>query len=127
MSKNFSKTMTFESFKEIAAKTPEMKVNAFLNASREQEKASDKVKEHRGELLQLFSKKENRFLYVYENLSTFKDFTPSEVVKIMKNAAFWEINKVPYENSVEIVFTDSINFFKTNPIKVNDFINFLNE
>ena len=127
MGKNFSKTMTFDSFKEIAANTPEMKVNAFLDASRELEKVGDKVKECRGELLNLFNKKENRFLYVYENLSTFKDFTPSEVVKMMKNATFWVINKVPYENSVEILFTDTVNSFKTNPINVNDFINFLNE
>ena len=127
MSKNFSKTMTFDSFKEIAANTPNMKVNAFLDASREYEKYGNKVKISRGDVLNLFLNKNDRFLFVYENLSSFKDYTPSEVVNIMKTTTYWDIHKVAGENSVVIRFADGDNYFVTNPIKVNDFINFLNE
>ena len=127
MAKNFSKTMSFDSFKEVVASTPDMKVNTFLEASREQEKVSNKVKASRGDVLNLFLKKNDRFLFVYENLASFKDFTPSEVVNMMKTTTFWDIHKVAGENSVVIRFADGDNYFVTNPIKVNDFISFLNE
>lgn len=127
MAKNFSKTMNFDSFKEVVASTPDMKVNTFLEASREQEKVGNKVKVSRGDVLNIFLKKNDRFLFVYENLASFKDFTPSEVVNMMKTTNFWDISKVMGENSIVIRFADGDNYFTTNPIKVNDFINFLNE
>ena len=102
MAKNFSKTMSFDSFKEVVASTPDMKVNTFLEASREQEKVGNKVKASRGDVLNLFLKKNDRFLFVYENLASFKDFTPSEVVNMMKTTTFWDIHKVAGENSVVI-------------------------
>ena len=127
MSKNFSKTMTLESFKEMASNTPEMKIKTFMDVSKEYENYGNKVKVSRGDILNLFLNKTDRFLFVYENLSSFKDKTPSEVVNIMKRTTFWDIHKVAGENYVVIRFADGDNYFVTNPIKVNDFINFLNE
>jgi hypothetical protein len=127
MAKNFSKTMNFETFKKVVANTPEMMVNAFLEASREYESLGNKVKVTRGDIINHFLKKNDRFLFVYENLESFKDYTASEVVNMMKSSAHWDISKCIGENSIVIRFANGDDYFRTNPIKVNDFINFLNE
>jgi hypothetical protein len=125
MSKNFSKTMTLESFKEMASNTPEMKIKTFMDVSKEYENYGNKVKVSRGDILNLFLNKTDRFLFVYENLSSFNDFTPSEVVNIMKSTNYWDIHKVAGENSIVIKFADGDNYFITTPISVETFVEFL--
>ena len=122
----FNKTISFDDFKEITKNTPEHKVNAFIETCKTAEKALKKVNIAKQELLQLFEQKADRFLFVYDNLKPYPDFTPSQLVQMMKNTNFWKITKIENENKIEIGFSYWTDSFSTFPIDTNDFINFLN-
>jgi len=130
MGKKFTKTMSFDDFKTISADTPEFKVNAFIDACKAVEKAAVKASDARKELIKLFLQRNDRFLFVYENLPSYEDFTPSQVINMMKSSEFWRIKKVEGSNSITVGFShvndSTTNNFETYPINVNDFIDFLN-
>lgn len=126
MGKKFTQTMTLESFKDTMKDTPEMKVNSFIKACQAIENAEKKAFDNRKELIDMFNQRNDRFLFVWEHLEHYPDFTASELVNMMKMAEKWYVQKVKNEDRLFIMFTYEGNMFQTTSFDVNEFVDFLN-
>jgi hypothetical protein len=126
MGKKFTQTMTLESFKDTMKDTPEMKVNAFIKACQVVENAEKKAFDNRKEIMDMFHQRSDRFLFVWEHLEPYPDFTASELVNMMKLSEKWLIQKVKGEDRIIIMFGYEGLTFQTVSFDVNEFVEFLN-
>lgn len=126
MGKKFTQTMTLESFKDTMKDTPEMKVNAFIKAYQVVENAEKKAFDNRKEIMDMFHQRNDRFLFVWEHLEPYPDFTASELVNMMKLSEKWLIQKVKGEDRITIIFGYEGLTFQTVSFDVNEFVEFLN-
>lgn len=126
MGKKFTQTMTLESFKDTMKDTPEMKVNAFIKACQAVENAEKKAFDNRKEIMDMFHQRNDRFLFVWEHLEPYPDFTASELVNMMKLSEKWLIQKVKGEDRITIMFGYEGLTFQTTSFDVNEFVEFLN-
>lgn len=126
MGKKFTQTMTLESFKDTMKDTPEMKVNAFIKACQAVENAEKKAFDNRKEIMDMFHQRNDRFLFVWEHLEPYPDFTASELVNMMKLSEKWLIQKVKGEDRITIMFGYEGLTFQTTSFDVNEFVDFLN-
>ena len=126
MGKKFTQTMTLESFKDTMKDTPKMKVNAFIKACQVVENAEKKAFDNRKEIMNMFHQRNDRFLFVWEHLEAYPDFTASELVNMMKLSEKWLIQKVKGEDRITIMFGYEGLTFQTVSFDVNEFVEFLN-
>ena len=126
MGKKFTQTMTLESFKDTMKDTPEMKINAFIKACQAVENAEKKAFDNRKEIMDMFHQRNDRFLFVWEHLEPYPDFTASELVNMMKLSEKWLIQKVKGEDKLVIMFVYEGDTFLTTSFDISEFVDFLN-
>lgn len=126
MGKKFTQTMTLESFKDAMKDTPEMKISAFIKACQAVENAEKKAFDNRKEIMDMFHQRNDRFLFVWEHLEPYPDFTASELVNMMKLSEKWLIQKVKGEDKLVIMFVYEGDTFLTTSFDISEFVDFLN-
>lgn len=126
MGKNFGKTMTFDDFKSIQKETPSGIFDDFVDVAKILEAKMRDYNDTKTKLLGLFNDSPEKIIFTYENLTTFGDYKPSEIVNLMKNANSWDITKVPGKNDIIISFSYGNETFNTAPISFDLFKSFLN-
>lgn len=125
MGKNFSKTMTLEEFKMTQKETPTMVFDDFVDMAKILEIKMRAYNDAKTKLLGLFNDSPEKIIFTYENLTTFGDYKPSEIVNLMKNANSWDIAKVHGKNDIIISFSYGNETFNTAPISFELFKSFL--
>lgn len=126
MAKNFGKTMSFEDFKTAQKETPNGIFDDFVDMAKILEIKLRAYNDTKTKLLGLFNDSPEKIIFTYENLTTFGDYKPSEIVNLMKNANSWDITKVPGKNDIIISFSYGNETFNTAPISFELFKSFLN-
>jgi hypothetical protein len=76
--------------------------------------------------MDMFHQRNDRFLFVWEHLEPYPDFTASELVNMMKLSEKWLIQKVKGEDRILIMFGYEGLTFQTVSFDVNEFVEFLN-
>ena len=126
MAKNFGKTMSFEDFKTAQKETPNGIFDDFVDMAKILEIKLRAYNDTKTKLLGLFNDSPEKIIFTYENLASFGDYKPSEIVNLMKNANSWDITKVPGKNDIIISFSYGNETFNTAPISFGLFKSFLN-
>ena len=126
MGKNFGKTMTFDDFKSIQKETPSGIFDDFVYAAKILEAKMQSYNDAKSKLLKLFHDSPEKIIFTYENLVSFGEYKPSEIVNLMKNANSWDITKVSRKNDIIISFSYGNETFNTAPISFELFKSFLN-
>jgi hypothetical protein len=126
MEKNFGKTMTFDDFKSIQKETPSGIFDDFVDVAKILEAKKQSYNDAKSKLLKLFYDSPEKIIFTYENLASFGEYKPSEIVNLMKNANSWDITKVSGKNDIIISFSYGNETFNTAPISFELFKSFLN-
>jgi hypothetical protein len=126
MGKNFGKTMTFDDFKSIQKETPSGIFDDFVDVAKILEIKMRSYNDAKSKLLKLFHDSPEKIIFTYENLASFGEYKPSEIVLLMTKSKSWDITKVPEKNEITISFTINNETFTTNPISFGLFKSFLN-
>lgn len=126
MGKNFGKTMTFDDFKSIQKETPSGIFDDFVDVAKILEAKMRSYNDAKSKLLKLFHDSPEKIIFTYENLVSFGEYKPSEIVNLMKNANSWDITKVSGKNDIIISFSYGNETFNTAPISFELFKSFLN-
>lgn len=126
MGKNFGKTMTFDDFKSIQKETPSEIFDDFVYVAKILEAKKQSYNDAKSKLLKLFHDSPEKIIFTYENLASFGEYKPSEIVNLMKNANSWDITKVSRKNDIIISFSYGNETFNTAPISFELFKSFLN-
>ena len=126
MGKNFGKTMTFDDFKSIQKETPSGIFDDFVDVAKILETKMQSYNDAKSKLLKLFHDSPEKIIFTYENLASFGEYKPSEIVNLMKNVNSWDITKVSGKNNIIISFSYGNETFNTVPISFELFKSFLN-
>lgn len=127
MAKDFTKTMSFDAFKEMHQGTQLTDIfHEFVVASNNLEKCAITLNNSANELIKLFLSQNDYVLFTYEHLLSSDEYKPSEIVKFIQKANIWNIIKVSGKNEVIITFTSEGKMFTTTPISFHEIKEFLN-
>ena len=74
----------------------------------------------------MFHQRNDRFLFVWEHLEPYPDFTASELVNMMKIKEKWLIQKVKGEDKLVIMVVYEGDTFLTTSFDISEFVDFLN-
>ena len=129
MSKNFTKSMSFDDFKTMQKETPKGKLDAFFEVSNKMNKIALEYNKAVNEIRKEFLSKRDRFLFVYEHLPNDdgSNMSISERANLMKTAEYWTISNVEGKNEIIISFLNGNKYTSTLPISFKEFRDFIEE